>query len=100
MNAILELLAIAGEDTPDGFAGYCTDCGRGRYRAWYAKEGQERGWVYAASADKCFTCHRRPTRVLCPLCKSANKEFRGIGMCGGCREVWESDVVRSVAAAS
>ena len=90
MNALERLAAVAGiEAMPEGFAGYCVDCGRGRYRAWYAKEGQERGWVYAASVDKCFTCHRRPTRIVCPFCKEHGNDPTGVGVCSSCRKVWE-----------
>ena len=99
MTPLEQLMRIADPDISDGFAGLCADCGRARYRASHAAEGQAKGWVYAASKTKCFTCHRRPQRVTCPLCRGARKEFRGIGMCVSCRKVWEHPLPLSVARA-
>jgi hypothetical protein len=64
MNALAQLAKLAGEEPmPEGYAGDCAECGRGRYRKWFAEEGQKRGWVYAATETLCFTCHKRKKRV-------------------------------------
>lgn len=63
MNALAQLLEAAGQPPmPDGFAGYCPDCGRGTYKRGQTHLAETHGWVYRATVYRCMSCYTRLRR--------------------------------------
>ena len=63
MNALAQLMDIAGDDASSAFAGNCVDCGRGTYRQGDGEIGRSRGWILKATSYKCMTCYQRQRKA-------------------------------------
>lgn len=94
MTALAQLLAVAGQSMPAGFAGTCVDCGRSMYKQNSKPDERLDSWVEKTTSTSCRTCYQRARGCRCAFCLLP---AFGSSICSGCRSVWDQAGIVRVA---